>query len=113
MRVEASCMIEMTLSVQGVYQPGCKAWGGSRLEPPINPPEPDSMEDVEGTGFTGAKRVWDRVEGSHLPVARWTEVSLLEGVNLKSPDVQKLLENIAAHFSESIDEALLGEVCDD
>jgi hypothetical protein len=40
---------------------------------------------------------------------RWLARSILDGVNVNSPDIQKLFENILAQVGEEVDGALLAE----
>ena len=44
--------------VSFTFTPGCAAWGGSRFEPPINPPEDATIEDITLEKVNGNPRPW-------------------------------------------------------
>jgi hypothetical protein len=79
---------EFTATITYTITPGCPAWGGSRFEPPINPPEEASIEfhDVELVTSTDK---------------RWAPKSLGTGVKVKEiPDW--LAEMIFDEFEDEI-----------
>lgn len=47
MKVSTEYLTEVKLVVHATYDPGRPAWGGARGEPPINPPEEASFDDIE------------------------------------------------------------------
>ena len=112
MKVEATDWVEIGLRVEGTFVKGYPERGPTWASGG-EPGELDSMENVEIIGLLAEKRVWRDGLGALLQTPLRVPFDLCEGVNLKSPDVQKLLTNIAGHFSESIDEALLGEIPED
>ena len=105
MKVEATEWVDIGLRVQGTFVKGYPERGPT-FASGGEPGEPDSVEDVEIIGLTADRRVWHPKAGQFVT----TSCDLCRDVDLQNPEVQKLLGNIVAHFSESIDETLLGEV---
>ena len=101
MKVNATAYFEVGMAVSGTFTPGyCQTL--------TDPGEPDAMEDLEITGL--AVMVRDTQSGH----TRWRDIDVMDGVDIQSPDVQRLLANILAlpYVSEMVDDALLGEVVD-
>jgi hypothetical protein len=94
--VSATTSFEIEVNLSGTFQPGCAAWGGGRFERPTNPPEDDSVEDVEVCGLVAL-----RFKGP--------STNLLAGVDLKNPEVRKLLDNIANFLGDEAAEILMLE----
>ena len=109
MEVEATEWVEIGLRVKGKFLKGYPMKGPS-FASAGEPGEPDSMEDVEIVGLIAERRTHYGPKGEILDEPRVIKANLCRDVDLKNPEVQKLLGNIVAHFSESIDETLLGEV---
>lgn len=65
--------VEVDVEIAFDHDPGCPAWGGSRFEPPINPPEPERLEIGEITLRARGDR--DRIAGfpagTVLPCPDW------------------------------------------
>lgn len=91
--VSTNYTMEIELSLTGVFQSGCAAWGGSRFEPPINPPESPCVEDldIEDIRFSIATTAKEReVNGGK----RWRDVSILKGVDRKSEAFRQIVANV-------------------
>ena len=90
--VSTNAEMEIDITFSGVFVPGCPAYGGSRFEPPINPPEPDDIEDltIDRIEILVPVPLKSRKEGE--PTYR--AVNIFEGVDTNSKDIQQLIENI-------------------
>lgn len=99
--VTGKTSFEIEVGLTGTFSAGCAAWGGSKGERPINPPEPDSIEDI---AIERLSAIRSRYEGGRLA---WTSVNLCEGVDMNSPDVRKLLDNILDFIGDDAEVALL------
>lgn len=107
MHATATISFEIEISVSGSFIPGCEAWGGSRFERPINPPEPDRVEDVdiEDIGVIELVPAPTAERGSH-PRGVWKTTSLMDGVDRNCPGVRRLIQNILAMKQQEAEEAL-------
>jgi len=103
--VTAQTGVEIDIQLSGRFVPGCAAYGGSRFEPPINPPEPDEIEDVSIDALSVSVPTNLTLDG----VNKYRVHDLLEGVDLKSPAVQRLLDNILNALGDEPEEALMRE----
>jgi hypothetical protein len=93
--VTATITIEIEVGFTGTYSPG---YAGDRTDPP----EPDGIEDLECEGLS--------VEIQHpFEGGVYRSVNLLQGVDLRNPEVRKLLDNIANAVSDEATEALIEE----
>lgn len=108
--VSTNYTMEIELSLTGVFQPGCAAWGGSRFEPPTNPPESPCVEDLDIEDITFA--VWvpvkDRPQGS-ADERRYRDVSILKGVDRKSEAYRQIVANIIELIGEDAAQSLMSE----
>jgi len=87
--------LEIEIGVTGSYQP---SYAGDRTDPP----EPDGIEDLECESLS--------VEIQHpFEGGVYRSVNLLQGVDLRNPEVRKLLDNIANAVSDEATETLLEE----
>jgi hypothetical protein len=109
--VTAPLTFEIEISLTGTFSPGCAAWGGSRFEPPINPPEPASMEDMDITdiGIVRLAPAPERERVSH-PRGIWKTTSILDGVDRQSEAFRRIVQNILALQEDAATEALLAEI---
>ena len=94
--IEATHSFEIELDVSGAVTPG---YDGDATCPPHGA----DVEDVEITGMfalTRAPYVLGKAPG-------WNRIDLLAGVDVKNPEVQKILENMRAFSGPEIDDAIL------
>lgn len=96
----ATHSFEIEVSLSGSYSPGCPAWGGSRFEPPINPPEDARIDDIdiEDIGVISASRKDGRIV--------WTTTSILKGVDRKSEAYRQIVSNLLEMIEAEATEAL-------
>lgn len=106
--IEARHTVEMEFRLIGTFRPGCEAWGGSRFERPTNPPEPDSVEDIDIVEI-GTLTPILRPHPRGAPIC-WRFDSILEGVDRKSEAYQRIVRNILALIEDDASQALLAEV---
>lgn len=96
----ANDSFEVEVGLSGKFSPGYPeqapsyACGGE-------PEEPADLEDVEITSL--GLVVWDNGTRSHRTI------NLLDGVDIKCPDIQKLFENLLALRCDDVCEALFSE----
>ena len=111
--VQSTITVEIDLTVIGKFIPGTPERGPT-YDCGGEPAEPDAIEDVEITHATMNVHNPDWRPGQPLLTGptRWLSKSILEGVNIKSPDVQKLLANIAECAANEIEGALIDEVAE-
>ncbi len=93
----ATYSFEIELDLSGTVSPG---YAGDQT----SPPEGVSVEDVDIEGVFGLKRQWS-VKGVRL-----TRTNLLAGVDIKNPEVQKILSNILAFVGDDAADAILETV---
>lgn len=104
-QLTADYSIEVETVLSATFVPGCEAWGGGRFERPTNPPEPDSVEDIEVAGLFALKHV--RRNGT----STWDRVDLLANIDPNSDAYRQILANVIAFIGEdTAAETLLGEV---
>lgn len=106
--IHTTFSVELELGLTGVYHPFIKGASEYSGGPPIEPDEPASVEDVDisAMSFEVVERIV--LDGKY----EWkrTNINILDGVNIKSPDVQRFLSNLVAAIHDDAVEALLGEV---
>jgi hypothetical protein len=115
---------EVELEVEYTPIPYRPAWGGSRGEPPLNPPEGGYCE-IEGVTAV-AVRQWD--EDGNLAVVtdlvkRTITVEKYEGVNtpktvlsthqIDETAAKMIAANVEGDFAKRFDDEVLGEKCQD
>jgi hypothetical protein len=81
MHLSSTLSLEIELSIEGEYAPGLRATHN-------DPGHPESIEDLNITDIALMRH--SRVDGK----TTWTAKSIFNGVNLSSPDVQRLITNI-------------------
>jgi hypothetical protein len=94
--VSSTIWLELDIAVSGTFVAGCPAWGGSRTEPPINPPEPDDIEDMAVDSVTY------EVDGK--------PVDLLAGLDALARDT--ITETILNTIAEQARDALIEEAAE-
>lgn len=94
MQIEASIYPELEVRLSAIYNAPRPAWGGSRWEPPTNPPEDASLEDIS------------------IDSLYYGKFNLLSGVNSANPEVQKLLTNLLNAAIASATDALFDAASD-
>lgn len=112
--VSTTYTAELELTVEAVFQPGYPATGPSYASGG-EPGEPDGVEDVEITGvafervIAKSRRVEDGPNGEHRYHTDRTiqRINLLDGVDAKNPDVQRLLANLAEALGSDLEADLL------
>ena len=110
-QIQSTVPVEINLTVIGKFIPGTPERG-----PTYNcsgePGEPNAIEDVKITGAVMGviNPEWRYGQPLMSNPTKWINKSILEGVNVKSPDVVKLLANIAALAHDDIEGALMDEV---
>ncbi len=92
----ATYSFEIELDLSGTVSPG---YAGDQT----SPPEGVSVEDVDIEGVFGLK--FERV-GTYAD-GRWTRTNLLDGVDIKNTEVQKILSNILAFVGDYASDAIL------
>lgn len=102
--LQATTTFEVEITVSGTISPGRPATPPSYSQGGL-PAEPTEVADVEIVGVGIVSRVVDKAFGKF----RWQTISILDGVNVSSPDIQKLFANILAQVGEDADAALLAE----
>lgn len=97
----ATISFEIELVLSGIVEPGYRG-------DPTCPPYGESVEDMDITGVGVLELVPAPVNerGSH-PRGVWKTNSLLDGVDLKNPEIQKLLNNIMCMKRIEIEEAII------
>lgn len=101
MTVHAKAYLEIEIALSGTFSKGYPERGPSYASGG-EPGEPDAMEDIEAVGLSAFR--YDPATRYNVPV------SLMDGVDAKSPDVRKLLANVAAFLGDEAQDALLAEV---
>ena len=92
--ITATHSFEIELDLSGTVTPGYE--GDATC-----PPEGADVEDAEITGVYALRGNWDGTR--HV----WNRTDLLAGVDVKNPEVQKILENMRAFSGPEIDDAIL------
>ena len=96
---------EIGVSVTGRFVKGYPQTGPS-FDCAGEPGEPDSIEDLAVEGLTGVQYRWQ--DGERVEV----KVDLLNGVDLKNPEIVKFLANLAEFVREQAEPALLTEAAE-
>jgi len=109
-QVQSQVTVEIELTCVGNFQPGYPETGPT-YSCGGEPAEPDGIEDVEITHATMSVRNPDWRYGQPLlnSPSKWLDKSIFDGVDMKSPDIVKLLANIAQYAADEIDGALIDE----
>ena len=94
--ITATHSFEIELDVSGAVTPG---YDGDATCPPHGP----DVEDVEITG------VFALIRAPYVPgkAPGWNRTDLLAGVDVKNPEVQKILANMLAFSGEDVTDAIL------
>lgn len=108
LKVEAKTYLEVQVDLAGTFQPGCAAWGGGRFERPTNPPEADSIEDVEILRLCGVQKVMAPIETRGSSFWDTKLVDLLDGVEASAR--AKIMENVLRFLDGDAERELLAQV---
>lgn len=106
--VHSTYSVEIELGLTGVYVPasrGLRERNGQQLEPD----EPACVEDVDinAMSLDRHERKWNAVNNQFQTTIK--TINLLDGVDLKSPAVQRLLSNLLAVIDDDAVETLISE----
>lgn len=97
---------EITITLTGTFVPGRPAWGGSRFEPPINPPEPDAIEDLEVVALTIDVEDYDFTLRRRVT----RTVNLLDNIDFNTAATLQFLDNLRAALEPTVLEDMFAEV---
>lgn len=98
--VSATIFAELMIELAGVYSPYQRS-----PNPLEEPDDPACVEDVAVTGLTYETTVW---AGGPTRMARVGKtINLLDGCDLKSPDMIRFLDNLARALHDEAVEALM------
>lgn len=104
--VRARISFEIEVTVTATYQPGCPERGPT-YSSGGEPAEPASVEDLTVIYVAGLDS--SREIGPNGTIIGWKAVPLLDGCDLKSPDIQRFLANVAAFCRDSAEAAIFEE----
>ena len=103
--VTAKLSFEIEIDVIGTF---CRGYPetGPTYSSGGEPGQPDMMEDMEIVGVGYLKPTYTMLPG----VPRHVTHPITTGVDMRNPEVQKLLANLLNLVSDQAEEALLGEI---
>ena len=98
-KVEAEVSLELDLTVSGSFEPGyAGSWN-----------DPGAEDEIHGLDIEGlAASVWNPKHGQ-IGQPRFLSIDLMDGVNIRSPDIQRLIQNILGVVKDQAVSALLEE----
>lgn len=105
--VTADLGVELTVSLSATYIPARRASTPRGEYAPIDPDDPESLEDITISGL-----LYDTYEldySTPLHTRRVVTHNLLENVDTSCREVQKLLENLLGCVQSAATEALFAE----
>ena len=103
MIITATTSLEIELLITADYLPPISERGPT-YDCGGEPAEPASVENVTVDGLFSLRRI------SKGDQRGWASDTLLDGVDVKSPDIQRLFENLLKAAGEDAEAALIAEV---